>query len=52
MQLRGRRIDGAYCIELESDMLTMKTEPVLIAPGADLAAGTSFREHPFLKQAA
>ena len=49
MQLRGRRIDGAYCIELESDMLTMKTEPRLIAPGADLAAGTSFREHPFFE---
>ncbi len=47
MGLRGRRIDGAYCIELESDMLTMKEEPVMVAPGPILAEGTNFDGHAF-----
>ncbi len=33
MQQRQRVMDGAYCVELEPDMLTIKAGPVLVAPG-------------------
>jgi hypothetical protein len=44
-----RDIEGAYCVELESDMLTIKGEPILIAPGAKLAKGTGFEGHSFFE---
>ncbi len=47
MGMRGRRIDGAYCIELEADMHTMKGEPLMVAPGPELAKGTDFDGHAF-----
>jgi arabinoxylan arabinofuranohydrolase len=49
MKMRKRRIDGAYCVELEKDMLTMKGEPKLMCPGVELAEGTSFAKHPFFE---
>jgi hypothetical protein len=49
VSLRRRRIDGAYCVELDRDMLTLKGEPKLIAPGPLLAKGSGFDEHPFFE---
>ncbi len=49
MKARGRNLDGGFCIELEADMLTMKSEPVMIAPGPDFALGTSFEGHAFFE---
>lgn len=49
MGMRKRKIDGAYCIELDKDMCTMKGEPVMIVPGEDLAKGTDFEKHPFFE---
>ena len=46
----GKRIwKGAYCYELEEDMLTVKGAPILVARGASSAEGTSFRTHPFFE---
>ncbi len=41
------QIDGGYCMELEDDMLTVKTAPVLVLPGKDVAEGTGFEGHAF-----
>jgi hypothetical protein len=49
MQMRGNVLDGAYFVELEKDMLTVKAEPKLIVPGDITAAGTSFVGHPFFE---
>ena len=46
MGMRGN-LDGAYGMELEQDMLTLKGEPVMVAPGPLLAAGTGFEGHAF-----
>lgn len=27
------QIDGSYCVELDKDMLTLKSDPVLAVPG-------------------
>ena len=45
----GRRIEGAYCMELEKDMLTVKAEPKVIIPGAGYAQGTEFEPHAFFE---
>ena len=47
--IRGLRMDGAYCIELEKDMITMKSEPRLMLPGPELAMGTLFQGHAFFE---
>lgn len=47
MKARKLKLDGAYCVELESDMLTIKGEPTRIAPGHRIARGTSFEGHAF-----
>lgn len=47
--MRGRKGDGAYCMELAEDMLTVKGEPIRIAPGIGFAEGSSFDEHPFFE---
>lgn len=50
MEMRRRNLDGGFVIELEQDMLTMKTEPKLIAPGPLLAKeGSGFDAHPFFE---
>lgn len=43
------RCDGGWHIELESDMVTMKTEPKLVCPGHFFAKGTSFEDHGFFE---
>ncbi|GAA4917348.1 family 43 glycosylhydrolase [Nesterenkonia rhizosphaerae] len=45
----GKRVDAAYCIKLESDMLTVSGEPVAVLPGPTAAKGTGFEEHPFFE---
>lgn len=49
MKLRGLKIDGGYCMELEQDMITMKSDPVPVIPGHDAAAGTSYAGHGFFE---
>lgn len=41
------QIDGSYCVELEPDMLTIKSGPKLAAPGEEAAGGTGFEGHGF-----
>lgn len=40
---------GANAVELEEDMLTVKTEPVRIVPGQFESEGTSFENHAFFE---
>ena len=40
---------GAWHIELDSDMLTMKSEPLYIAPGHFSASGTAYEGHGFFE---
>lgn len=42
-------MNGAYCVELEQDMLTAKAEPVQILPKRANAPGTEFAAHPFFE---
>lgn len=44
-----RRYEGAFCVELEKDMLTVKGEPGLIAPGKGFGNGTSFEGNEFFE---
>ncbi len=43
------RMEGAYCMELEEDMLTVKSEPVCIVPSHSGATGTKYEKHPFFE---
>ena len=49
MRYGGRRMDGAYCMELLPDMLTVKSEPVCILPKLSNAKGTEYEAHPFFE---
>ena len=50
MGMRGLKIDAGYCVELESDMMTMvHDEPRLVIPGPEMAKGTSFAGHGFFE---
>lgn len=40
---------GAMVVELEADMLTMKTEPKLMVPGGKISEGTSYEGHAFFE---
>lgn len=44
-----RRMEGAYCTQLEPDMKTVRREPVLIAPSVWREAGTGFEGHAFFE---
>lgn len=44
-----RRMEGAYCTQLETDMKTVRREPVLIAPSVWREAGTGFEGHAFFE---
>lgn len=48
MGIRGN-LDGAYGMELEQDMLTLKGKPVMVAPGPLFSAGTGFEGHAFFE---
>lgn len=41
--------EGSYMIELEDDMLTIKTEPVCVANGYETKEGTDYDAHPFFE---
>ncbi|MEH7495706.1 family 43 glycosylhydrolase [Neobacillus niacini] len=45
----GRKYEGAYCIELEPDMVTVKVGPKLMIPKEGHANGTSFIGHEFFE---
>ena len=47
--LKRWRTEGCHHIELCDDMVTMKTEPLLIAPGKNISKGTSFYNHAFFE---
>ena len=47
--IKGRKYEGAYCIELEKYMLTVKAGPKLIIPKAGHADDTSFTGHEFFE---
>lgn len=47
MKMMKRNFDGGFGIELEADMLTVRGEPVMVAPGPIMAKGTSFEGHGF-----
>ena len=47
--VQGRRYEGAYCIELEKDMLTVKAEPKVIIPKVGFAEGTGYEGHEFFE---
>ena len=49
MGLRGLKLDGSYCIELEQDMITMAAEPKFLVPGPDKSKGTPFEGHSFFE---
>lgn len=49
MKMRRRNLDGAFCVRLEPDMLTIKSEPVMVAPGSILASGTDYEGHGFFE---
>lgn len=42
-------MDGAYCMELEPDMLTVKTPPKRILPWENNSEGTGFEDHAFFE---
>lgn len=41
--------DGAYVVELEQDMVTVKGEPHLMVPGEKIAEGTGYEGHAFFE---
>ncbi|MCF0113879.1 MAG: family 43 glycosylhydrolase [Erysipelotrichaceae bacterium] len=51
MGLTPQNTKGGYVVELEEDLLTMKTIPRLVVPGVNQGKGTSFEEHEFLEAA-
>ena len=49
MRASNRQYYGAYCVELESDMKTVKGEPKMIIPGGEVSPGTGFEGHEFFE---
>lgn len=47
MKMMRRNFDGGFAVELEQDMLTVRGQPVMVAPGPILARGTPFEGHGF-----
>ena len=42
---------GAMCTVLESDMLTIAEEPIIVVPGVEYEAGTGFEGHAYFEAA-
>lgn len=40
---------GSKVVALEADMLTVKSDPVLVVPGSEYSAGTDFEGHAFFE---
>ena len=49
MKLGGMEFMGGTCVELESDMLTVKSKTYKLIPGAKEAMGSSFEGHGFFE---
>ena len=49
IKLRGNRTDSSVCLELDSDMKTVRGEEHPIVPGVTLARGTDFEGHAFFE---
>lgn len=49
MRANDRQYYGAYCVELEIDMKTVKGEPKMIVPGGEVSRGTGFEGHEFFE---
>ena len=49
VKMRKRLFDGAYCVELEPDMLTIKSGPEMVVPGQALARSTAYEGHAFFE---
>ena len=43
------KLDGSYVIELEKDMVTVKTSPKLVIPSIKKSKGTGFEHHEFFE---
>ena len=48
-KLRGNKVDGSVCLELEQDMITVKGGEHPIVPGPVLARGTDYEGHGFFE---
>lgn len=48
-RMAGRKMPGASVVELEADMLTVKTAPKVVLPSRKYAAGTAFEGHAFFE---
>ena len=46
-QMRGNRVEESVCLELESDMLTVRGDEHSIVPGHKKAKGTDYEGHGF-----
>jgi beta-xylosidase len=49
LKMRKRNLDGSFRVELENDMLTIKNDPVMVAPGPLVTEGTGFEGHSFFE---
>ena len=49
LKKHNQRMEGSYCLELEPDMLTVKSEPVMVIPSCWTSAGTGFEGHEFFE---
>lgn len=45
----GKQADGCYCVGLEADMRTVRTQPKLVVPYQGLAKGTAYEGHAFFE---
>ena len=45
--MRGNKVDGSVCLELDADMITVKGEEHPIVPGCTKAKNTEFEGHAF-----
>ena len=48
-KLRGNKVDGSVCLELEPDMITVRGGEHPIVPGPVLARGTDYEGHGFFE---
>lgn len=46
-KMRGNKVDGSVCLELDADMITVKGEEHPIVPGSTKARNTEFEGHAF-----
>ncbi len=49
LKLRGNRVEEAICLELESDMITVRGGEHPVVPGPVLAKGTDYEGHGFFE---